>query len=133
MFNNFDFCLFVNMNLKFLAHSKFPAPTPKDDELTHLYTLILNPDQTYEVKINNEKVESGSLEDDWDMLPLKKIKDPEAKKPSDWDDRAKIDDPNDTKPEVGDQFKFTYHGLGIWLNCIYNIQYINLLELLKVS
>lgn len=73
----------------------------QDDELTHLYTLILNPDQTYEVRINNEKVESGSLEDDWDMLPPKKIKDPKAKKPSEWDNRAKIDDPNDTKPEVG--------------------------------
>lgn len=46
-------------------------------------------------------MESGSLEDDWDMLPPKKIKDPKAKKPSEWDDRAKIDDPNDTKPEVG--------------------------------
>ncbi|XP_068197617.1 calreticulin-like [Antennarius striatus] len=71
----------------------------KDDELTHLYTLILNPDQTYEVKIDNEKVESGSLEEDWDFLPPKKIKDPEAKKPEDWDDRAKIDDLDDTKPE----------------------------------
>ena len=76
-------------------------PLPKDDELTHLYTLILNPDQTYEVRINNEKVESGSLEDDWDMLPPKKVKDPEATKPGDWDDRAKIDDPSDTKSEVG--------------------------------
>lgn len=72
----------------------------QDDELTHLYTLILNPDQTYEVKIDNEKVESGTLEDDWDFLPPKKIKDPEAKKPEDWDDRAKIDDADDTKPEV---------------------------------
>uniref|UniRef100_A0A8C6UP69 Calreticulin 3b n=1 Tax=Neogobius melanostomus TaxID=47308 RepID=A0A8C6UP69_9GOBI len=75
----------------------------KDDELTHLYTLILNPDQTYEVKIDNEKVESGSLEEDWDFLPPKKIKDPEAKKPEDWDDRAKIDDPEDTKPEDWDK------------------------------
>lgn len=72
----------------------------QDDELTHLYTLILNPDQTYEVKIDNEKVESGSLEEDWDFLPPKKIKDPEAKKPEDWDDRAKINDETDTKPEV---------------------------------
>lgn len=72
----------------------------QDDELTHLYTLILNPDQTYEVKIDNEKVESGSLEEDWDFLPPKKIKDPEAKKPEDWDDRPKIDDADDTKPEV---------------------------------
>lgn len=52
------------------------------------------------MKIDNEKVESGSLEEDWDFLPPKKIKDPEAKKPEDWDDRAKIDDETDTKPEV---------------------------------
>ncbi|KAK1805879.1 hypothetical protein P4O66_012939 [Electrophorus voltai] len=71
----------------------------KDDEHTHLYTLILRPDQTYEVKIDNEKVESGSLEEDWDFLPPKKIKDPEAKKPENWDDNATIDDPEDTKPE----------------------------------
>ncbi|NXN87795.1 CALR protein, partial [Bombycilla garrulus] len=73
----------------------------KDDEFTHLYTLVLRPDNTYEVKIDNARVESGSLEEDWDFLPPKKIKDPEAKKPEDWDERAKIDDPEDTKPEVG--------------------------------
>lgn len=61
----------------------------------------MRPDNTYEVKIDNSKVESGSLEDDWDFLPPKKIKDPEAKKPDDWDERAKIDDPEDSKPEVG--------------------------------
>ncbi|XP_062888153.1 calreticulin-like [Mobula hypostoma] len=75
----------------------------KDDELTHLYTLILKPDQTYEVKIDNEKVESGTLEDDWDFLPPKKIKDPEAKKPEDWDDRETIDDEDDKKPEDWDK------------------------------
>lgn len=75
----------------------------KDDEFTHLYTLILRPDQSYEVKINNEKVESGTLEDDWDFLLPKKIKDPEAKKPEDWDERAKIDDPDDVKPEDWDK------------------------------
>lgn len=52
------------------------------------------------MKIDNEKVESGSLLEDWDFLPAQKIKDPEAKKPEDWDDRAMIDDPEDTKPEV---------------------------------
>lgn len=72
----------------------------QDDEYTHLYTLIVNPDNTYEVKIDNKKVESGSLEDDWDFLPPKKIKDPEAKKQEDWDDREKIPDPDDKKPEV---------------------------------
>ncbi|XP_078733204.1 calreticulin-like [Lampetra fluviatilis] len=71
----------------------------KDDEYTHLYTLIVRPDQTYEVKIDNKKVESGSLEEDWDILPAKKIKDPEAHKPEDWEDQSKIDDPTDVKPE----------------------------------
>ncbi|XP_055925140.1 calreticulin-like [Argiope bruennichi] len=75
----------------------------KDDVYTHVYTLIVNPDNTYIVKIDNEKVESGELEKDWDFLPPKKIKDPEAKKPEDWDDNPKIEDPNDTKPEDWDQ------------------------------
>lgn len=60
----------------------------KDDVFTHFYTLVVHPDNTYEVLIDNEKVESGSLEEDWDFLPPKKIKDPEAKKPEDWDDRV---------------------------------------------
>merc|ERR1712055_1276675 len=58
----------------------------KDDQMTHLYTLIVKPDNTYEVLIDNEKAESGTLEEDWDFLPPKKINDPEAKKPEDWDD-----------------------------------------------
>lgn len=75
----------------------------KDDVFTHLYTLIVRPDNTYEVKIDNEKVESGELEADWDFLPAKKIPDPEAKKPDDWDEREKIDDPEDKKPEDWDK------------------------------
>jgi len=75
----------------------------KDDVYSHLYTLIVNPDNTYEVLIDNEKAESGELEADWDFLPAKTIKDPEASKPEDWDDRATIPDPEDTKPEDWDQ------------------------------
>merc|ERR1712173_132848 len=75
----------------------------KDDVYTHLYTLIVKPDNTYEVLIDNEKAESGSLEEDWDMLPAKKIKAPEAKKPEDWVDNAKMDDPEDSKPEDWDK------------------------------
>lgn len=75
----------------------------KDDVLSHLYTLVVKPDNTYEVLIDNEKVESGELEADWNFLPPKKIKDPEAKKPEDWDDRATIDDPSDTKPDDWDK------------------------------
>ncbi|XP_045446075.1 calreticulin [Melitaea cinxia] len=75
----------------------------KDDVYTHLYTLIVKPDNTYEVLIDNEVVEKGGLEEDWDFLPPKKIKDPEAKKPEDWDDRKTIPDPDDTKPEDWDK------------------------------
>ncbi|KAB0795261.1 hypothetical protein PPYR_12100 [Photinus pyralis] len=75
----------------------------KDDVYTHVYTLIIKPDNTYEVQIDGEKAESGELEADWDLLAPKKIKDPEAKKPEDWDDRATIPDPDDTKPEDWDK------------------------------
>jgi calreticulin len=75
----------------------------KDDEFTHLYTLILNPDNTYEVRIDNEKFESGKLEEDWDFSVPKRIPDPNAKKPSDWVDEEKIDDPTDTKPADWDR------------------------------
>lgn len=77
--------------------------TCKDDEFTHLYTLIVRPDNTYVVKIDNKEAQSGSLEDDWDFLPPKKINDPDAKKPDDWVDNPKMDDPEDTKPEDWDK------------------------------
>ncbi|KAI5644040.1 calreticulin family domain-containing protein [Phthorimaea operculella] len=75
----------------------------KDDVYTHVYTLVVKPDNTYEVLIDNEKIEDGELEADWDFLPPRKIKDPEAKKPEDWDDRPTIPDPDDTKPEDWDK------------------------------
>lgn len=75
----------------------------KDDVYTHLYTLVVRPDSTYEVLIDNEKVESGELENDWSFLPPKKIKDPNSKKPEDWEDNATIDDPDDKKPDDWDK------------------------------
>jgi len=41
------------------------------------------------------------------MLPPAKIKDPDAKKPEDWDERPKIDDPEDVKPEGYDDIPKT--------------------------
>jgi len=72
--------------------------TAETDQLTHVYTLIVHPDNTYEVRIDGEKKQSGSLVDDFDFLPPKTIKDPEQSKPSDWVDEAQIDDPKDQKP-----------------------------------
>jgi len=70
----------------------------ESDEYTHLYTLTLRPDNTYEVKIDDSVVQEGSLKEDWDMLPAKEIQDPAAKKPSDWVNEKQIADPNDSKP-----------------------------------
>nr|XP_027196726.1 calreticulin-like [Dermatophagoides pteronyssinus] len=78
----------------------------KDDVHTHLYRLVVKPDNTYKVMIDGEVVEKGELESDWNFLPPKTIKDPDAKKPDDWDDRPKIDDPEDKKPEDWDKPEF---------------------------
>jgi calreticulin len=72
------------------------------DEWTHLYTLVLHPDNTYEVYIDQKEVEKGNLKEDFDMLPPKEIKDPQAKKPDDWVDEKMIPDPEDKKPEGWD-------------------------------
>lgn len=70
----------------------------ESDQLTHVYTLIVHPDNTYEVRIDGTKKESGSLFEDWDFLAPKMIKDPNAKKPEDWVDAETIADPTDVKP-----------------------------------
>lgn len=68
------------------------------DRLPHRYTLIVRPDNTYEVQIDGKKEESGALPDDFDFLLPKTIKDPKQSKPSDWVDAAEMDDPADVKP-----------------------------------
>ena len=50
------------------------------DKLTHFYTLILRPDASYSILVDNRERESGSLYTDWDILPPRKIKDIDAKK-----------------------------------------------------
>ncbi|KAH7655106.1 Calreticulin protein [Dioscorea alata] len=69
------------------------------DQLSHVYTFIIRPDSTYSILIDNEEKQSGNITSDWDILPPKKIKDPEAKKPEDWEDKEYITDPEDKKPE----------------------------------
>ncbi|XVF31456.1 hypothetical protein REPUB_Repub16aG0147600 [Reevesia pubescens] len=79
-----------------LIKKEVPCET---DQLTHVYTFILRPDATYSILVDNVEKQTGSLYTDWDLLPPKKIKDPEAKKPEDWDDKEYIPDPEDKKPE----------------------------------
>jgi len=74
-------------------------PKCETDEFTHLYTLIVHPDNTYEVLIDNQSVQKGDIKSDWDLLGPKEIPDPSQSKPSDWVDLKKIPDPSDVKPE----------------------------------
>lgn len=71
----------------------------ESDQVSHLYTLHVKSDATYEVFIDDVSKQSGSLEDHWDFLLPKEIKDPAQSKPEDWVDSKKIPDPEDAKPE----------------------------------
>merc|ERR1712056_90873 len=66
---------------------------------SHLYRLIVKPDNTVLVEIDEEKIYEGSLKEDWELLKPKEISDPDDKKPSDWVDDSMMDDPEDKKPE----------------------------------
>ncbi|KAG5459681.1 MAG: calreticulin, partial [Olpidium bornovanus] len=90
--------------------------TCPDDHFTHLYTLIVKPDQTYKILVDQKEKLSGSLLEDWDFLSAKTIKGvmadvtaksareavwqrPHWNPPEDWVDEEMMDDPQDTKPE----------------------------------
>merc|ERR1711920_595960 len=66
---------------------------------SHLYRMVLKPDNTVRVEIDEEKIYEGSIKDDWEVLKPKEIPDPADKKPADWSDESMIDDPDDKKPE----------------------------------
>jgi len=68
------------------------------NEFTHLYTLIVHPDNTYEVLMDEVSKSKGTLHEHW-AFEQKEIDDPTDKKPKDWVDDAKIPDPEDKKPE----------------------------------
>lgn len=63
--------------------------------------LVLNPDNSYEMFIDQSKVSNGNLLNDMvpPVNPTKEIDDPNDSKPDDWDERAKIPDPEAVKPD----------------------------------
>jgi len=71
----------------------------EDDGTSHLYRMILKPDNTVRVEIDEEKIYEGSIKEDWEVLAPKEISDPSDKKPDDWSDESMIDDPEDKKPD----------------------------------
>lgn len=74
------------------------------NEFTHLYTLIIKPDNTYKVLIDLVERASGNLGDgNWSKFPLKEIPDPSDVKPADWVEEPKMVDPSAKKPEDWDE------------------------------
>merc|ERR1711877_109352 len=71
----------------------------ENEGTSHLYRLVVKPDNTVRVEIDEEKIYEGSIKDDWEVLKPKEIPDPEDKKPDDWSDESMIDDPEDKKPD----------------------------------
>merc|ERR1712151_518 len=71
----------------------------EDEGTSHLYRLVVKPDNTARVEIDQEKIYEGPIKDDWEVLKPKEIDDPEDKKPSDWVDDSMMDDPESKKPD----------------------------------
>lgn len=85
-------------------HLKAP-PSARTTKVTSLYTLIVKPDQSFQILIDGEAVKNGTLFEDFDppVNPDKEIDDPNDTKPADWVDEAKISDPQATKPDDWDE------------------------------
>jgi len=75
------------------------------DKKPHLYTLILRPENTYELQVDHNIISSGSLLEDVSppVNPPKEIADPRDSKPAEWDEREQISDPDDKQPEDWDE------------------------------
>ncbi|KAJ8587787.1 Calreticulin-domain-containing protein [Rhizopogon salebrosus TDB-379] len=85
-------------------HLSIP-PKPTFGKDTNLYTLVVNPDNTYDVLFNGESQRSGNLLEDFTpaVNPPKEIDDPEDNKPTNWVDTKRISDPDAVKPEDWDE------------------------------
>jgi len=81
------------------------AVTP--DSRSHLYTLIIRPDNSFQVLVDKKEQASGSLLAASDFSPAfgapSEIDDPTDSKPADWVDLETIADPDAVKPADWDE------------------------------
>ena len=83
-----------------------PLPlADRSNRKTHLYTLHIKTDSSFEIFIDKESVKTGSLLTDMEppINPPQHIDDPTDFKPEDWVDTAEIPDPSVHKPEDWDE------------------------------
>ncbi|KZS93540.1 Calreticulin-domain-containing protein [Sistotremastrum niveocremeum HHB9708] len=80
-------------------------PAPSIQKTTILYTLVVSPDNTFQIFVNGDSVSTGSLLEDFKppVNPEKEIDDEEDTKPEDWVDESRIPDPDAVKPEDWDE------------------------------
>lgn len=85
-------------------HLKNP-PAMTVDALPHLYTLVVKPDASFEVRVDGDVKSTGSLFEEFEppFNPPAEIDDEADKKPEDWVDDAKIEDPEAVKPDDWDE------------------------------
>ena len=68
-------------------------PQVPDNKIFNLYTFELNPDNRYRVTIDKLPLKTRhTLYEDWNILLPKYIRDPQAVKPPEWDDRENIEE-----------------------------------------
>ncbi|XP_075544785.1 calmegin-like isoform X1 [Dermacentor variabilis] len=75
------------------------------DKKPHLFTLVLSPDNRFEILVDQRSEVKGSLLEDFEppVNPPKEVEDPNDKRPEDWDEREKVPDPNAVKPDDWDE------------------------------
>lgn len=76
---------------EFVEHHLKSPPTAVVDTNTHVYTLIISPDNSFSILIDGEEKSKGSLLEDFEppVNPPAEIDDPTDKKPADWVDESK--------------------------------------------
>ncbi len=88
LFSSLPFFIFIYIYHLLLPYSFVLLPS---DKISHLYTLVVHPDNRFEIYIDQQVVREGSLLSDFNppVNPPKEIDDPEDIKPTDWVDEAK--------------------------------------------
>ena len=89
---------------KFYEKNMKIPPEPLLDNKTHVYSLIIRKDNTFQILIDSNIVRLGNLLNDFDPpVNLREIPDPTDKKPSDWIDDEYVIDETAKKPDDWDE------------------------------
>ncbi|OLY77835.1 Calnexin-like protein [Smittium mucronatum] len=102
---HFIFNQYNPITKEYQEHKLIDPPPPRNDRFSHLYTLIIDPDNTFRILIDNSFAREGSLFTDFDppVNPPKLVPDLNATKPEDWVDEEEIIDESAVKPRDWDE------------------------------